>query len=118
MESSRDTSSMADLMSFSDIINAGFGVMNTAVEMYIADGAECTLEPDSLEWDMAVHEVGNLRMLVERVTKDVLFTQHSLNTTEGGIYLPGSRAELADCLHTLTYGSTAQSIPTPPSQAA
>merc|ERR1719310_1691000 len=118
MESSKDTSSKADLQSFHEIINAGYGIMNAAVEMYIADGGVCTLMPDSEEWDEALGEVSHLREMVERVTKDFLFTMKGLNTTEGDIYLAGSLEELSESLHLLTYGNTAQNIPTPPSQKA
>merc|ERR1711988_907973 len=118
MESSRDTSSKADLQSFHEIINAGYGIMNAAVEMYIADGATCTLQPQAEEWDFVVNELSNLRTLVERVTKDFLFTMQGQNTTDGDIYLTGSLAELSESMHKLTYGSTADLIPTPPSQSA
>merc|ERR1719310_2147873 len=118
MESSKDTSSKADLQSFHEIINAGYGIMNAAVEMYIADGGKCTLTPDPEEWDEALGEIANLREMVERVTKDFFFTMKGLNTTEGDIYLAGSLEELSDSLHLLTYGNTAQNIPTPPSQKA
>merc|ERR1719217_914345 len=118
MESNKDTSSKADLQSFHEIINAGYGIMNAAVEMYIADGGTCTLLPDPEEWDEVLGEISNLRTLVERVTKDFLFTMRGVNTTEGDIYLAGSCAELKDSLHVLTYGNTAANIPTPPNQPA
>merc|ERR1719217_720652 len=118
MESNKDTSSKADLQSFHEIINAGYGIMNAAVEMYIADGGKCTLLPDPEEWDEVVGEISNLRALVERVTKDFLFTMRGTNTTEGDIYLAASLEELSESLHLLTYGNTAQNIPTPPSQKA
>merc|ERR1719217_1413452 len=118
MESSKDTSSKADLQSFHEIINAGYGIMNAAVEMYIADGGVCTLEPAPEEWDEVIGEVNHLREMVERVTKDFFFTMKNMNTTEGDIYLAASIEELSESLHVLTYGNTAHNIPTPPSQAA
>merc|ERR1719487_1368249 len=92
--------------------------MNAAVEMYIADGAECTLQPESENWDAAFTELSLLRTLVEKVAKEFLFTMQGLNTTNGDIYLDGSLAEMREALHRLTYGSTAHNIPTPPSQPA
>merc|ERR1719393_1208611 len=118
MESSKDTSSKADLQSFHEIISAGYGIMNAALEMYIADGGVCTLMPDSEEWDEVIGEVNHLREMVERVTKDFFFTMKNLNTTEGDIYLEASLEETRESLHVLTYGNTAHNIPTPPSQAA
>merc|ERR1719498_1918640 len=98
MESSKDTSSKADLQSFHEIINAGYGIMNAAVEMYIADGGKCTLTPDPEEWDEALGEISHLRELVERVTKDFMFTMKNLNTTDGDIYLAGTLAELSESI--------------------
>merc|ERR1719217_742810 len=118
MESHKDTSSKADLQSFHEIINAGYGIMNAAVEMYIADGATCTLQPASEEWDFVINELGGLRTLIERTTRDFLFTMKGQNTTDGDIYLAGSMAELSESIHKLTYGNTADLIPTPPSQPA
>ena len=45
-------------------------------------------------------------------------TLQDLNSTDGDIYLPGSIAALHDSVWLVTYGSTPDSIPTPPSQAA
>jgi len=118
MESHKDTSSKADLQSFHEIINAGYGIMNAAVEMYIADGGVCTLNPDPEEWDEVLGEISNLRALTERVAKDFFFTMQGSNTTDGDIYLAGSCQHLSDSLHVLTYGNSARNIPTPPSQPA
>merc|ERR1712100_509296 len=68
--------------------------------------------------DAVFTELSLLRTLVDKATKEFLFTLKGLNTTGGDIYLPGSLTEMREILHRLTYGSTAHNIPTPPSQPA
>merc|ERR1719217_1830224 len=85
--------------------------------MYAKGGATCTLEPSSLEWDMVLAEVNHMRMLVQKITKEFLYTQKDLNTTSGGINMPVSMAAMSVSLHKLAYGDAAHNIHTPPSQA-
>ena len=93
--------------------------MNTAVGFYAKGQGTCNPSPAvTEEWDFVFGEVGRLRQYIERATKDFLMTLQDLNSTDGDIYLPGSIAALHDSVWLVTYGSTPDSIPTPPSQAA
>merc|ERR1719446_1831826 len=104
-----------EMTSLDTLTNVAFGFMNDAVSMYIdhyvdPSKLECALTPTGHEYDVLFLELTNLRMLIERITKDFLFTQNGMNTTDGDIHLGRSMADVSDILNLLAYGSTAHSV--------